>query len=406
MKCMSVHKPLQGKICIPTSKWCRIERIPLTTESDFILPWHTQKLFESPREFPADGFEECEGIRPIFFEGPPWRGKSTRVFAWMGIPEGNQLPAMVLIHGGGGTALFDWVRLWNERGYAAISMDTCGAVPRGEYGRWERHQLGGPPGWGGFERIDDPIEDQWTYHAVADVVLAHSLLAEQPDVDARRVGLTGISWGGYLSCIATSVDARFRFNVPVYGCGRYDLCPVWDRTFAKLGLERAQKWIRLWDATSYLPLSTQPFLWVAGTNDSVYPLNAVKSSYKLIGGPLYLSIRLRMPHGHGGPGEKPAEIHALADHILGGGPPLPEVSDPDVSGRVIEITCLYDSEVVASELLFTKDIGIWEHREWYAVPARHSPGACSAEIPPGTTVCYLNITTREGLTISSKHVEM
>jgi dipeptidyl aminopeptidase/acylaminoacyl peptidase len=277
----------------------------LTVEPENPLPWNIQELVEAPREFPADGFEESEGIRPIFFEGLPWRGRTTRVFAWMGIPEGNNLPAMVLIHGGGGTALFDWVNLWNQRGYAAISMDTCGAIPRGEYGKWERHDYGGPPGWGRFDRIDDPIRDQWAYHAIADIVLAHSLLAERPEVDARRIGLTGISWGGYLSCIAASVDGRFRFNVPVYGCGRYDLCPVWDKTFTKLGPQRARKWLRLWDASSYLPLSTQPFLWVAGTNDRVYPLNAVQESYRLVKGPLHLSIQLRMPHGHGGPGEKP-----------------------------------------------------------------------------------------------------
>lgn len=32
---------------------------------------------------------------------------------------------MVLVHGGEGTAFAKWVRLWNERGYAAIAMDTC-----------------------------------------------------------------------------------------------------------------------------------------------------------------------------------------------------------------------------------------------------------------------------------------
>ena len=48
-----------------------------------------------------------------------------------------------------------------------------------------------------------------------DVILAHSLLRSWPRVDPERIGLTGISWGGYLTCIATGVDNRFKFAIPV-----------------------------------------------------------------------------------------------------------------------------------------------------------------------------------------------
>ena len=36
------------------------------------------------------------------------------------------------------------------------------------------------------------------------------------EVEARS---TGVSWGGYLTCIASSLDPRFAFAAPVYGCG-------------------------------------------------------------------------------------------------------------------------------------------------------------------------------------------
>jgi len=126
----------------------------------------------------------------------------------------------VLVHGGGGSAFIRWVKLWNSRGYAAISMDTCGAVSGNAYGQEQtghvRHAQGGPAGWGAFDKVDDPVQDQWTYHAVADVLLGHSLLRSFPEVDASRIGITGISWGGYLTCIAASLDDRFAFAVPVY----------------------------------------------------------------------------------------------------------------------------------------------------------------------------------------------
>ena len=138
--------------------------------------------------------------KAVFYTGASFHGKPTRVFAWVGIPKvkpGEKVPGMVLVHGGGGTALEDWVRLWVERGYAAISMDTDGKVPVGNGPDWVHDDQGGPPGWGGFEQIDWPPQDEWTYQAVADVILANSLLRSLPDVDPDRIGITGISWGGY-----------------------------------------------------------------------------------------------------------------------------------------------------------------------------------------------------------------
>ena len=74
------------------------------------------------------------GVRAIWLEGAAYRGRPTRVFAWLGVPAGAQprsLPGMVLVHGGGGTAFATWVHRWVKRGYAAIAIDTCGNLPRG-----------------------------------------------------------------------------------------------------------------------------------------------------------------------------------------------------------------------------------------------------------------------------------
>ena len=177
----------------------------------------TPKVYEAHTQEP--------GVRALYFESVPWRGKPTRVFAYYGAPAGKKLPGMVLIHGGGGTAFAEWVRLWNKRGYAAIAIDTSGNVPEkaADDQPWspskKRHEFGGPEGWGGFTQIDEPIQDQWSYHAVAAALLAHSLIRSFPEIDAKRIGVTGISWGGYLTDIVSGVDPRFRFAVPVYGCG-------------------------------------------------------------------------------------------------------------------------------------------------------------------------------------------
>src|SRR3954447_16090105 len=91
------------------------------------MPWDIRALSQPPSVY--DAKTEEPGVRALYFESVPWKGKPTRVFAYYGAPAGKKRPAMVLIHGGGGTAFAEWVRMWNKRGYAAIAMDTCGNLP-------------------------------------------------------------------------------------------------------------------------------------------------------------------------------------------------------------------------------------------------------------------------------------
>ena len=75
-----------------------------------------------------------------------------------------------------------------------------------------------------FGSIDKPPTEQWSYHAVAAAIRGHSLIRSFPEVDAQRTAVTGISWGGYLTCIVAGLDSRFKAAVPVYGCGFSPIC--------------------------------------------------------------------------------------------------------------------------------------------------------------------------------------
>ena len=240
-------------------------------------------------------------------------------------------PAMVLIHGGGGTAFDRWVKVWNSRGYAAIAMDLCGCVPVGTYGNWKRHEFGGPAGWdASFSQLNDPIEDQWTYQAVSAIALAHSLIRSYPEVDANRIGVTGISWGGYLTCVVAGVDSRFQFAAPVYGCGFLGENSAWLPDFQKLGTDQAKVWLTLWDPSQYLGQAKMPMLWVNGTNDFAYPMDSWQKSYLLPKGDCqWLCLRVRMPHGaqRSRGRESGKEIHVFANSLLRQGTPLAKITD-------------------------------------------------------------------------------
>ena len=390
-----------------------------------------EKLSKPPAFSVATGFNE-PGVQAIFYDGIPYRGKPTKVFAYYGLPtkeglskEGEVLsndgsseprgkcPGVVLIHGGGGTAFAEWVRLWNRRGYAAIAMDVCGCVPEGTYGNWKRHGEGGPPGWdASFEQIEGPDEDQWQRHAISAVMLGHSLLASLPEVDSNRIGVTGISWGGYLTCIAVGADPRFRCAVPVYGCGFLGENSVWVPTLERIGKEKATRWLSRWDPSVFLPLTKTPMLWVNGTNDFAYPMDSWLRSVKLHS-PSELCMRIRMPHGHGPAGENPEEIHVFMNSILRGGAALAKITQVDMRGKDLSVRFESSERIVRGELCFTRDSGKWQDRKWESVPGETLPqedtdggshvGGYIARVPVDATVWYFNLFDTRDCVVSTEH---
>jgi len=374
-----------------------------------VLPWDVPELFKVPQVFPAPEVQ-ADGVESLYFEGPEYQGRPTRVFAFFGLPKGatkeNRVPAMVLVHGGGGTAFASWVRLWNERGYAAIAFDHCGHLPRGRTAAWEANPLGGPDMAGAGEAAK-PVKAQWMYHAVANTILAHSWLRSRPEVDAARIGMTGISWGGVLASTVAGIDTRFRFVAPVYGCG--NLTEDFGDGSQFIGRKNppglVARWKALWDPCNYLPRARAPFLWVTGTNDFAFTLHALKLSYQLPRGPRTLCVRVRMPHGHGGPGESPEEIRVFADAFLKGGRPLARITGQEREGDHAQVTFESGVEIASAELNYTLDHGVWQERRWQTLAASldQSGNRATATLPVGTTAYFFNIIDARKLVVSSEH---
>lgn len=145
-------------------------------------------------------------------------------------------------------------------------------------------------------------------------------------MDDNRIGIVGISWGGYLACIAAALDPRFEFAISVYGCGFLGEDSAWLKNFEQIGPEKTKVWLHDFDPSEYLPGVTVPTLWVDGTNDVNYPFEVLKKSYDLVKGPKTLVTRVRMRHSHSA-GWVPPEIYAYADSMLNGGKPLAEIAN-------------------------------------------------------------------------------
>jgi cephalosporin-C deacetylase-like acetyl esterase len=376
-------------------------------------PWDLAKLSEPPC---FNWIDAKAPVRSLYYEGEPLGGHPTRVFAYYASPEtvgasatkGARFPAVVLLHGGGGTAFRDWVKLWANRGYAAIAMDTTGHEPvegKNPFDVNTRRALpdGGPhqDNEGQFRSIAKAPTEQWSYHAVAAAIRAHSLIRSFPDVDPDRTAVTGISWGGYLTLIVAGLDNRFKVAVPVYGCGHLGENSAWLKQLARMTPDERERWLKLWDPARYVPAITMPILFMNGTNDKAYPLDSYMKTYRDVPGSKQIRVTINMPHSHPD-GWAPAEIGMFIDQYLRGGRPLPEITNVTERDRQITAKCKSAGRCEAM-LNFTTDHNAVNAHAWQSIPAKFRQGTITGELPAGDiTAWFLTVTDNRNVTVSSE----
>lgn len=371
-------------------------------------PWNLTALANTP----AVDWGKTDGlVQEVFYAGEPLNGKPTRVFAYlgrprdlrMGNPESVRRPAMLLVHGGGGKAFKEWAEHWAHRGYVALAMDLSGNGPDG------RLPDGGPDQADAVkfrDFTDSDATNMWTYHAVAAVVRGHSLLRSLPDVDPERIGITGISWGGYLTCIVAGIDPRLKVAVPVYGCGFLGDNSVWTAgSLAAMTPEARQHWLRLFDPSQYLGGVRCPTLFLNGTTDFAYPLDSYQRSYHLVP-PQHrnVSVVVDLPHGHIWTFP---EVDAFVDSVLRKGKPPLAIFETEVKGQALSAAVGDPARLRDATLCYTTDVGPWQKRRWQTVPARIGAHGLAAELPTmRPLVAFLAATDNDGLRRSSEHVEL
>jgi dienelactone hydrolase len=345
-------------------------------------------------------------VQELYYQGEPRNGKPTRVFAYLARPAHSsqaKLPGVVLVHGGGGKAFSAWAEHWAQKGYVAIAMDLSG------------NGLNGPLPDGGPDQSDqtkfrdftvENARDMWTYHAIAAVVRAHSLLRSLPEVDPERTAVTGISWGGYLTCIVAGVDPRFKAAVPVYGCGFLGDNSYWkDKSLAAMNPSARELWLKDFDPSQYLSNVRCPILFVNGTTDFAYPLDSYQKSYRLVPDKLrFVSVAVDRPHGHIWTFP---EVDLFVSSVLKHGPPPVRISDlANTSGRV---AAKLNRNVAPKEanLCYTTDSGPWQQRKWHFTPAQVNGKEISAELPKTRPlVLFLALRDEENCHVSSEHLEI
>ena len=319
-------------------------------------------------------------LKNVMIEGERYGGKETRFFAYIGIPEGasrkRPVPGIVLLHGGGGTAYAEWVRLWNAREYAAIAVDLEGHLPGlTEGGTYRTHEYSGPARDGVFaDIVYRSEEDTFWYHAVHIASRAFETLANFEEVDEHAVGLMGISWGGIIGSMTLGRDPRFAFGILVYGCGYlFESENFYQQAIDSFPAAVRERYIGEIDGAATFAGADMPILWLNSDEDLHFsPMITTKSHLATQNSVICLKPEFSHSHQSAWAAKEP---YAFADGVVKGGAPLLKIAAENEEctrffienfGREVKKVKLYYSAADALET-------------WQAESARAAGGAHAAQ---------------------------
>ncbi|WP_316814969.1 alpha/beta hydrolase family protein [Pedobacter nyackensis] len=365
--------------------------------------WDTEGIYKVP-DYKVLTKDSVIGI---VYQGLNYKGHPKNIFAYYASPgtlsgdpsKDKNLPAVVLVHGGGGTAFKAWVMLWAKKGYAAIAMDLRGNDAT------KQHIAGGfeePAGLTPYFTITQNLNEQWMYQAVADVIMAHNLIRSFKGVDSNRTALTGISWGGIISSVLAGIDNRYKAVVPVYGCGYLFQNSGMKKDLNTMDVESRAVWVRQYDPSRYIGKAKMPLLFVNGTNDGHFFLDSYAKTYQLVKN-RNLSIKVGLKHNHSyGWGNE--EIYYFINSYINGTEPLPKLGRIEIKKDQVTAKIKSIVPVEKAYLNYTTDTNQilkdrkWERKEVTIKDSKVSLPLVSDKI----TIWYLSVTDNRGLQVSGE----
>lgn len=212
-----------------------------------------------PRKEPLDAevIKEWEEdgviLKIIRYRVGIFKGQKSMMAAVYGYPKGAEnLPAIVQIHGGGQSAQDAFVLANAKNGYATLSIAWAGRIKSSQYtvtnkekemfwtgdvtdpdyrvttdwgaldGYHHHSRFKGnnfaqnPPSESTVDPVKSPRNSGWFLATMA-TRRGITFLEQQPEADADRIGVYGMSMGGKLTVLLAGVDDRIKVAVPACG---------------------------------------------------------------------------------------------------------------------------------------------------------------------------------------------
>jgi len=213
-----------------------------------------------------------DGVRPNWghSESLSWKNESFNVQGWLTLPRdydpAKKYPLIVIVHGGPGAAIGSQWGGWGSlsaTSFSALGYFVLQPNPRGSFGQGEAFTQANVKDFG--------------YGDLRDILAGVDAVEARYPVDPQRVGLTGWSYGGFMTMFAVTQTHRFRaavagagisdwlsyygensidqWMIPFFGASVYDDPAVYAKS----------------SAITYIKQTTTPTLVVVGDRDGECP---------------------------------------------------------------------------------------------------------------------------------------
>ena len=212
----------------------------------------------------------------------------SEIFAVIAAPKTpGKHPGMLVLHGGGGSAEVDKAMAWAQRGYVAVAPDLPGIADPKKLtytkGRWNALKYGE----GRYVAAPDAGASV-IFDAVLSAMKSLYLLRAQPGVDPARIGVVGISWGGYMTTMVCGLAGdQVRAGFSVFGCGFYEYSSQLNGPKSPLGAmppADRERWLKDLDAGRRAAGMKAAFFIAGAANDFFFWPRAVQATLDAIPG--------------------------------------------------------------------------------------------------------------------------
>lgn len=218
-------------------------------------------------------------LRRLEFDGRPLAdGQTSRIYALYAAPvKPGKYPCILHIHGGGQTADPAIVSAWAREDYAAITFDWTGDMDGKIAGKRPFSSFGKDTK---RNNNDAMFPTDGADSRVRDIIIsarrAIDYLEQQPECDAKKLGVSGISWGGLSTWLLAGVEPRVTAIAPVYLGGKFGPQP-YRLTGPLIYCQEPDRklWLDRFDPANHWSKHPVPVLFLTGSNDIFFPLPGV-----------------------------------------------------------------------------------------------------------------------------------
>ena len=328
-------------------------------------------------------------VHKVVFRSMTVGGIAQDVYAIIARPvrEGNY-PGILWLHGGYGGADQGAAVRYAKAGYISISPDLPGiGDPKlcpNSAGPWAVRfpKLG--------MTVKPQINADLTFDAVVAELQAFDLLAAQPGIIKDRIGVAGISMGGYSTTIVAGLlGDRIRAAYSKFGCGFYDRGSEWTGMLKSLPDDEREAWLHHLDAGRRASGIKAPYFIAAAASDHFFWPPAVNSTLSMIPAG---SNQAYAPANHrltGIPDEGNLDLLYMSYWLKGEGQPFPKVmidscqTQPD-GGKQITFSVEAPLPVKTATVYVTAGGDSWEKSTWEPIAAQPAgENKFQAVIPAG-----------------------